>query len=75
MTNYCGPHDKIEFCTVLTYTIFIFVISKQEQHFHILHEILGKLHIRNIFIGATDKKIRHVEVTVANSVNSSQAAC
>ena len=51
---------------------FIIFISKQEQHNHDLHEILGKLHVQNILIRATVEKIQSVEVTVAYGVNSSQ---
>ena len=47
----------MELGTVYPNHIFIFVIIKQEQHIHDLHEILGKLHIRNIFIGATVEKL------------------
>ena len=34
-----------------------FIINKQEQHKHNLHAILVKLHIKNIFIGETVKKL------------------
>src|SRR3954469_26058534 len=39
------PAKIIKFGTVCPISYFIFVISKQEQHIHILHEILVKLHI------------------------------
>ena len=54
---------------------FIFVISKQEQHIHVLHEILVKLHIRNILFGVTIKKLSDKPSTVARKVNRSKATC
>ena len=54
---------------------FIFVISKQEQHIHILLEILGKFHVRSIFIGATDKKLWQLQFTVARVVIINKTAC
>ena len=64
---------KVWYCLPLN--IFYYFISNQEQHNHNLHAILVKLHILNILFGATVEKIQPVEVTVANSVNSSQTAC
>ena len=54
---------------------FNILFSKQEQHKHNLHAILVKLHIRNIFIGATVKKLWQLQLTVADSVNSRQTTC
>ena len=63
---------KVWFCLPLN--IFYYFISNQEQHNHIIHEILVKLHVRSIFIGAADKKLWQLQFTVATIVISSKAA-
>ena len=73
MATIADPTIITAFGTVFPKQYFIFVISKQEQHNHSLHTILGKLHIRNILIGVTDKKLLIKVVTVACGVNNSKA--
>src|ERR1041384_7799805 len=64
---------KVWFCLPLN--IFYYFISNQEQHNHIIHEILVKLHVRSIFIGAIDKKLWQLQFTVARVVIINKTAC